>query len=173
MHNLRELTRVYGVPRRPEINVVLLPEMVTDKLDPSLQEFQGLLGVGVSPELLAATSPDDPAIQLYDWLGATGDFSPLAVVGVGPVNRALPEPDIPMAHELAHTYGLPHVQDAGNLLHQGSFECTLSLTDPQLERIRSALAGAAGRGPGIAALSLTNRAGDFVQAIRRRLTPER
>jgi hypothetical protein len=85
----------------------------------------------------------------------------------------LPEPDVAMAHELAHTYGLPHVQDAGNLLHQGSFECTLSLTDPQLERIRSALAGAAGRGPGIAALSLTNRAGDFVQAIRRRLTPER
>jgi len=165
LHNVRELIRVYAEPRREFTDVVLLAEMVTKDLPPELAKFRGLAGLGLSPELLARVPVDDPAVQLYDWLGVTGEFTPLAVVGVGPVKTYLSEPDIVMAHEIGHTHGLVHTTDIGNLLHQGETNCWLELDSSQLEEIRVAT-GAIAHDAGVEALSLTSRAGEFVNAVR-------
>jgi hypothetical protein len=138
MHNVRELLRVYATPRRAELNVVLLPEMVTGTPARELQTFAGLLGLGVSPELLAEVPIDDPARMLYEWLDLPGGFTPTAVVGVRPVNEFLLQPDIAIAHEVGHAYGLPHAAEAGNLLHPGEIDCQQSLSTAQLERIYDA-----------------------------------
>ena len=135
MHNVRELLRVYATPRRAELNVVLLPEMVTGTPAPELQTFAGLLGLGLSPEMFAEASTDDPARMLYEWLDLPDGFTPTAILGVRPVNEFLLEPDIAIAHEVGHAYGLPHVAEAGNLLHPGEITCQQSLSTAQLEHI--------------------------------------
>jgi len=136
VHNFREFLRVYATPRRAELNVVLLPEMVIGTPPPELQTFAGLLGLGVSPELLTEVPIDDPARVLYEWLDLPEGFTPTAIVGVRPVNEFLLEPDIAIAHEVGHAYGLPHVAEPGNLLHPGEIDCRQSLSAAQLERIR-------------------------------------
>jgi hypothetical protein len=163
MHNMRELLRVYATPRRPEINVVLLPEMVTGTAPPALQAFSGLLGLGVSPELFAAVPPDDPARMLYQWLAVPEQFTPTAVLGVRPVTAYQLEPDIVVAHEVGHAYGLPHVTESGNLLRPGEFDCQQSLSAAQLARVQAAGAVADGVS---ADASLTDHAADFVSAVR-------
>jgi hypothetical protein len=171
MHNLRELLRVYAVPRRSEINVVLLPRMLQKPVPAGFEGLAGLMGLGVSPELLAALPADDPSRQLYDWLGAAGEFSPTAIVGVEPIRQVLSAPDVAMAHELGHAYGLAHVNEAGNLLQQGLTSCQVSLEASQLgqiQRVTSALTQA----QGIESRSLTDRAADFVRAVRN-LAPSR
>jgi hypothetical protein len=165
LHNVRELIRVYATPRREFTDVILLAEMVTKELPPELAKFRGLAGLGLSPELLGRVPVDDPAAQLYDWLGVSDDFTPLAVVGVGPVKTHLENPDIVMAHEIGHTYGLVHTVDVGNLLHQGETDCWLELNSSQLEEIRLATGAIAHTG-GVEALSLTTRAGEFVTAVK-------
>jgi hypothetical protein len=163
---VRELIRVYSEPRREFTNVVLLAEMVTRDLAPELAKFRGLAGLGLSPELLAKVPATDPAAQLYDWLGVAGDFSPIAIVGVNPVETFLDEPDIVIAHELGHTYGLVHTVDVGNLLHQGETDCWLALSTSQLDEIRLATGPIAHAQGGVEAMSLTSRAGEFVGAVR-------
>jgi hypothetical protein len=170
MHNMRELLRVYSQPRRPEINVVVLPDMVTDNLAPDLAQFRGLLGLGVSPELLAMFPADDPSSGLYKWLDVQDQFTPMAVVGVKPINRFLRYPDIAIAHELGHTFGLAHVQTMGNLLHQGDLACNLTLDDTQLAHVGTAATAAADT-IDLEALSLTTRAGEFVRAVEAMLFP--
>jgi hypothetical protein len=148
-----------------DINVFLLPEMVTGNPPPELQLFAGLLGLGVSPELLAQVPADDPARMLYEWLAVPGAFTPTVIVGVRPVNEFLVDPDIAIAHELGHAYGLPHVTEAGNLLHPGEIACQQSLSSAQLERIQATTAALASE-VDLESLSLTERAGDFVSAVR-------
>jgi len=169
MNNMRELLRVYGMPRASDINVVILPAMVSDKLDPSLASFQGLLGLGFSPELLATITADDPARQLYDWLGVTDQFTPMATVGVGPIDRYLAYPDIAIAHEVGHAYGLVHTMTPGNLLDQGDITCNLTLDTDQLGAIdQSSLTADS---VDVESLSLTARARSFVQAVERLVFP--
>jgi hypothetical protein len=165
MHNIREILRVYAMPRRAEINVVILGDMVTDNLPKDLESFKGILGLGLSPELLVQISNGDPAYQLYDWLGLGEEFTPTTFLGVGPVAKYLAQPDIAIAHEIGHAYGLAHVTQTGNLLHQGEVTCTLSLDVTQLERVRQATSAFGHEAGGIESYSLTSRAGEFVLAI--------
>jgi hypothetical protein len=127
---------VYATPRRSEINVVLLPEMVSGDPPPELEGFAGLLGLGVSSEMLAHVPADDPAHLLYEWLALPEAFTPTVILGVRPVNAFLLDPDIAIAHEIGHAYGLPHVAEPGNLLHPGEITCQQSLSPAQLEHIQ-------------------------------------
>ena len=81
------------------------------------------------------------------------------------MNEFLLEPDIAIAHELGHAYGLPHVTESWDLLHPGEIDCQQSLSTEQLERIQAATATLAYEVPP-EALSLTDRAAEFVSAVR-------
>jgi len=166
MHNVREFLRVYSKPRLADINVVVLPDMVSKNLDPSLMQYSGILGMGVSPELLAMFQPSDPASMLYDWLDVHEDFTPTAFVGVRPVDQYLSYPDVAIAHEVGHAYGLAHVDTSGNPLHQGEIDCQLGLDTSQLDRIRIA-AAALSDTVDLESLSLTSRGGALVADLRR------
>jgi hypothetical protein len=78
----------------------------------------------------------------------------------------LSEPDVVIAHELGHTYGLAHTLEIGNLLHQGETDCWLELSSSQLDEIRLATGAIAHVEGGVEAMSLTSRAGEFVGALR-------
>lgn len=138
LYNTRAFVRAYGQPRRDVVNVLLLPDMVGGRVDPQLGPLaQALVGLGLSPELLAAVASDDPARLFYQWLG-TGEFTPVAIVGVGRVRRVLREPDIVIAHEVGHAYGLVHRDETDNLMNQGTLDCRLSLNAAQLDRVEQA-----------------------------------
>lgn len=137
LYDVRELLRVYGEPRRSVINVVLLDEMVSADVPSELASLQGLAGFGLSPELLAKAGPDDPERALYDWLDAPAQFTPTAIVGVAPVKKVLREPDIVIAHEVGHAYGLVHVADPDDLMNTESAQCSLELDADQLATIRA------------------------------------
>ncbi len=172
-HNVREMIRVYGQPRRNQVNLWLVPEIATgDAEDPDLQMLTAqLAGLGLSSELLDSAPQDDPARKLYDWVGAT-DFTPIAMVGTTLVKAALKYPDIVIAHEVGHAYGLIHTMTNGNLMNQGEINCHLALSSPQLAQIDKAtqrLAQTLGGGE-LHGLSLSGRAPLLVRLLAKKLS---
>jgi hypothetical protein len=139
LHNVRELLRVYAVPRRGGVfNVVLLPRML-DEPTPELGALETMAGLGLSPEMLVDVAADDPSADLYEWLDVRhGDFTPTAIVGIEPTRQYLAAPDVLISHEVAHAYGLNHVWLMGNLMHPSEFDCRASLADDQLHHIAGA-----------------------------------
>ncbi len=164
--NVREFLRVYGQPRLDQVNVWLLPQVAAgNPEDPDLKMLAAVVaGLGLSPELLDSAPPDDPARQLYDWVG-TKSFTPAAMVGVKLVRSALRYPDIVIAHEVGHAFGLIHTTAMGNLLNQGQLDCNLALSAAQIDQVEQVTRRAVHvlpRGAG----SLTGRAHHAVAAVR-------
>jgi hypothetical protein len=146
--------------------VVLFDRTVGDDVSKDLEAFKTFLGFGFSPELLSSFPADDPGARLYGYLGVEGEFTPSIFLGVQPVNTYLEVPDVAIAHEIGHAYGLLHVPTSGNLLNQGDIDCDLELDDTQLGRVKQAAGGVA-HGLGIESFSLTSRAAEFVSVVDR------
>jgi hypothetical protein len=164
--NVKELIRVYGEPRRDVVNVVVLPGMVGD-VPEEFASFRNLAGLGFSPELLATVPADDPAHQLYEWLNVSEDFTPVAILGMDVVHQFFSAPDVAIAHEVGHAYGLTHVPGEGtNLMNPAVGACSLPLDEGQLEKVAAATRAIA-LGMDAEAASLTDRAGEFVTALHR------
>jgi hypothetical protein len=142
-HNVRELLRVYAAPRRNVINLVLLSEMLSAERD-ELPELANLAGFGISWELLAMFPADDPSATLYEWLDVESDFTPTAIIGIMPTQRYLTTPDVLIAHETAHAFGLPHLIQSGNLMHPAEFLCSSELSNVQLQVLHSSSLSTAG-----------------------------
>lgn len=165
--NVKELLRVYGEPRRDGVNVVLLEDMV-GAVSPEFGQLRNVAGLGLSPELLAKAPASDPSRQLYDWLDVSVDFTPIAVVGTNVVREKFGTPDVVVAHEVGHAYGLIHVPGSGtNLMNPSASGCSPPLDDGQLDEVAAATRAIAHGELGAESVSLTTRAGDFVTAVHR------
>jgi hypothetical protein len=174
LFNVREFIEVYGKPRVNSINVLLLREMAGGSPDdPELKALaRGVAGLGFSQELLLRFRSDDPAAQLYDWISPGVDFTPLAIVGTRLTEEVLDSPDVVMAHEVGHAYGLLHTLTSDNLMTQGKVACDLGLDSEQLERVRTSLLAQA-HARSAESLSLTTRTVELTAAVRAALRRQR
>jgi hypothetical protein len=162
---LRPMTtfaRVHGDVGPDATNLVVLPELERPGGEKASEPGTALLGLAISPELLAElsrSSPEEAAI----WFGVDlpANFTPMMFLGHRIITRfALSEPvlrDLVVSHEFGHTAGLPHSSIATNLMFRsdapGHDSCLNPLTPAQLESMRtnlglvSATTGALTSGP--------------------------
>jgi hypothetical protein len=168
LHNLVELVRAYGTPVRSVVHLVILPRIVDD--EGMLERMFGgsVLGLGLAPSLLDAT--DEDVVEFASLLRQAevpGDFTPFALVGADAVERALQVPDLAVAHEVGHAYGLAHTDLAGNLMSTGSQLCSARLEQEQLETVRSQVQTGALRTSRVVPLQQVLLR--LVEAVRRRV----
>jgi hypothetical protein len=171
-YNVKEFFHAYSEPEQNVINVVLLKRIVA--LDPSPDAADtawGVAGLGLSQSLV-----NSDIGALADVLDES-NYSPTVFVGVNLTDFVLREPDIVIAHEVGHAYGLEHLDPAAygpNLMNPTATVCDLPLNLTQLSTIEQATARYgnvldASKYPGPEILSFTNRAPEIINIVRARV----
>jgi hypothetical protein len=133
-YNVKQFLRAYAEPDRTVVNLVLLKRVAS--LDPGAENALfnwGIAGLGLSEELINSGGSSDVG-ALAEIIDETG-FSPTVFIAVNLVDFILKEPDIVVAHEFGHAYGLEHVDYYTNLMKPTAEECDLSLDSSQLATI--------------------------------------
>jgi hypothetical protein len=175
-YNVKEFFHAYSEPPQNVINVVLLRRVVALEADQSeAEEAWGVAGLGLSQELLNSVSGSDlGTTSLADVLDET-NFSPTIFIGVNLVDFVLPTPDMVIAHEFGHAYGLEHVSsDTTNLMYPSVNRCNQSLNLSQLSTIEKATAKygnslLATHDDPLAFLSFEDRAAEILDIVRQRV----
>ncbi len=178
-YNVKQFLHAYAEPDRNVINLVLLKRVAS--LDPGAETGLlnwGIAGLGLSAALVNSAGGSDVNISLAEALDETG-FSPTVFIAVNLTDFLLREPDIVVAHEFGHAYGLPHLQpgDSGygtNLMDPSASDCDLSLRSDQLTTIEQATAAYGdlldpGHYQGSEILSFTDRAPEILEIVRARV----
>jgi hypothetical protein len=175
-YNVKQFLKVYAEPMQNVINIVLLKRVAA--LDPSTAEMDtawGVAGLGLSQELLDSTESSDLSVSLTDQLDET-DFSPTVFIGVNLIDFVLPAPDVVIAHEFGHAYGLEHTKEGKpvTLMTQGLKECAVSLDLTQLSTIEKSTARygnvlTASRYSPLDFLSFNHRASEITSILRDRI----
>jgi hypothetical protein len=179
-YNVKQFLRTYAEPQQDVINIVLLKRIAS--LDPSANEVAmnwGVAGLGLSQELLNSVGGSDVG-SIADQLNET-DFSPTVFIGVNLTDFVLPEPDVVIAHEFGHAYGLEHTQATGtddNLMDPVASQCTASLDASQLSIVEQATArygnvADARRYSALDFLSYVHRADEISAIVQTRLAQRR
>jgi hypothetical protein len=176
MYNVKQFLRAYAEPEQSVINVVLLKRVAS--LDPSADTADlnwGIAGLGLSQELLNSTAGSDLGTSLADMIDET-DFSPTVFIAVNLTDFALPEPDIVIAHEVGHAYGLEHLEAdlyGSNLMNPSAIRCNLPLNSDQIDTIEAQTARYGNRldgdPKGIEMLSFNHRAQSIIDIVRARV----
>jgi len=118
------------------IDQILSPSLV------SLLELEGtVVGLGLSAALLETvdetvdeTGEGTETTSLNSMLDVEGDFTPTLFVGHTDIARLTTNFEMVIAHEMGHALGLPHVEDAGNLMQQGGdTSCRRWLSQEQID----------------------------------------
>lgn len=178
-YNVKQFLRAYAEPDRNVFNLVLLKRVASlgPSSDPETELMNwGIAGLGLSEELLNSAGGTDLGTSLADVLDET-DFSPTVFLAVNLTDFLLPAPDIVVAHEFGHAYGLEHLEPAdygANLMNPSADECDLALNGSQLTTIeqRTAAFGnllGMGRYRGVELLSFTDRAREILDIMRGRV----
>jgi hypothetical protein len=181
-YNVKQFLRAYAEPDRNVFNLVLLKRV--GSLDPgndpesSLMNW-GIAGLGLSEELLDSLAASSGGTPLRDVLDEHG-FSPTVFLAVNLTDFVLAAPDVVVAHEFGHAYGLEHLEpedvgyDNHNLMNPSAKECDLALNASQLVTIeqRTAAFGnllGVGQYHGAELLSFTHRSQEILDIMRARV----
>jgi hypothetical protein len=175
-YNVKQFFHAYAEPEQNVINVVLLKRVIALQPDPSEEETAwGVAGLGLSEELVNSVSGSDVSEgSLADVLDETS-FSPTVFLGVNLIDFVLSEPDMVVAHEFGHAYGLEHIQsDKTNLMYPVVNECNQSLNSSQLTTIEQATTKygntlLAAHDDPLGFLSFEHRAGEILDIVRKRV----
>jgi len=177
-YNVKQFFHVYAEPAQNVINVVLLKRVAALQPDQSEEETAwGVAGLGLSQELLDSVSGSDLGVSLADILDET-NFSPTIFLGVNLIDFVLSEPDMVIAHEFGHAYGLEHLQsDETNLMYPVVNKCNQSLNQSQLTTIEKATAKYGNtlrttHDDPLAFLSFEDRAAEIFDIVRKRIGQE-
>lgn len=176
-YNVKQFLRAYAKPAQNVINVVLIKRVVALQPDQNQEELAwGVAGLGLSEELVNSVSGSDVG-SLAKTLDET-NFSPTVFLAVNLVDFVLPEPDMVIAHEFGHAYGLEHLEEIpsneDNLMYPVVNECNQSLDSSQLTAIEEATTRygntlLAAHDDPLGFLSFTHRAGEILDIVRRRV----
>jgi hypothetical protein len=134
----------------------------------------GVAGLGLSQELLNSAAGSDLGTSLADILDES-NFSPTIFLGVNLVDFVLRTPDMVVAHEFGHAYGLEHLSsDSSNLMYPTVNKCNQSLNTSQLSTIEKATAKygnslLATHDDPLAFLSFEDRAAEILDIVRARV----
>jgi hypothetical protein len=176
-YNLKEFFHAYAEPAQTLINVVLLKRIAA--LDPDESEEEtawGVAGLGLSVELMNSLSNGSDVGSLGSVIDED-NFSPTIFIGSNLVDFVLKEPDMVIAHELGHAYGLEHVStdqsNKSNLMYPVAGTCQ-SLSLSQLSTIENSTAR---YGNSLLAtydnpldfLSFEHRAPEILEIVRKRI----
>jgi hypothetical protein len=175
--NVKEFFHAYSEPAQNLINVVLLKRIAS--LDPSADvgiTNWGIAGLGLSQALLNSAGGSDLSGSLIDMLDES-NFSPTIFIGVNLTDFVLPEPDVVIAHEMGHAYGLAHIDSSvenNNLMNPVAKGCSMSLDLTQLSTIEKAAASYGdtldpNQYDPLQFLSFTDRAPEILQIVRNRI----
>jgi hypothetical protein len=178
-YNVKQFFHAYAEPEQNVINIVLLKRVAS--LDPSPDAADlawGIAGLGLSQSLLNSASGSDLGTSLADVLNESS-FSPTVFIGVNLTDFVLPEPDIVIAHEVGHAYGLEHLnpivaEHGDNLMNPSATECDLPLNLTQLSTIEQETARYgnvldAAKYDGTDFLSFIHRAPEIMDIMRERI----
>ena len=173
-YNVKEFFHAYAEPEQNVINVVLLKRIAA--LDPSPDAAElawGIAGLGLSQSLI-----NSDIGALADILDES-NYSPTVFIGVNVTDFVLPEPDVVIAHEVGHAYGLEHLQPkvsgkGDNLMNPTASVCDLPLNSSQLTTIEQETAKYgnvldASKYDGPEFLSFTDRAPEILDIVRARI----
>jgi hypothetical protein len=177
-YNVKEFFHAYSEPEQNVINVVLLKRVAA--LDPSPDDSEtawGVAGLGLSQALVNSTSGSDLGTSSLADILDESNFSPTVFIGVNLTDFVLPEPDIVIAHEVGHAYGLEHLEPqtyGANLMNPSAAACNLPLNSSQLTTIEQATAQYgnvldASKYDGPEFLSFVNRAPEIMDIVRARI----
>jgi hypothetical protein len=179
-YNVKQFLRAYAEPDRTVVNLVLLKRVAS--LDPSPENDLlnwGIAGLGLSEELINSGGTSDVG-TLADIIDESG-FSPTVFMATNFTDFLLKEPDIVVAHEFGHAYGLAHVEQGytgyyTNLMQPSAEDCDLSLDSSQLATIErntarygDLLLPGPGRATGPELVSFIHRAPEILATMRARV----
>ncbi len=176
-YNVKAFFHAYSEPEENVINVVLLKRIAALDPSPDASEMAwGVAGLGLSQALVNSAAGSDLGTSLADVLNES-DFSPTVFIGVNLTDFVLPEPDIVIAHEVGHAYGLEHLDPqsyGANLMNPIATVCDLPLNSSQLTTIEQATARYgnvldASKYEGASFLSFENRALEIMDIMRARV----
>jgi hypothetical protein len=131
----REFFARHAVPAESKVNVVVLDQIVSPEMV-RLMDMEGtVVGLGLSPSLLATVAAEDPDGQsLNTMLQVDSEFTPTLFVGNSDIVKFGVNFQHVIAHEMGHALGLPHVEDADNLMEQGGdVTCRHWLSQEQID----------------------------------------
>ena len=176
-YNVKQFLNTYAEPAQDVINIVLLKRVAA--LDPSPDAADlnwGIAGLGLSQELLNSAGGSELGTSLEDVLDES-DFSPTVFIAVNLTDFVLREPDIVIAHEFGHAYGLEHLDPdtfGSNLMNPSAVRCDLPLNASQLNAIEEQTARYGNRLSGddtnpLHMLSFTHRATEVIDILRSRV----
>ena len=171
-YNVKQFLHAYSEPEQTIINVVLLKRIAA--LDPSPDAAMmawGVAGLGLSQSLV-----NSDIGSLADVLDES-NYSPTVFIGVNLTDFVLPEPDVVIAHEVGHAYGLEHLEPdsyGANLMNPTATVCNLPLNSTQLTTIEQVTAQYgnvldASKYEGTDFLSFMNRAPEIINIVRARI----
>jgi hypothetical protein len=172
--NVKEFFHAYAEPDLNVINVVLIKRIASLDPSPDTNDMTwGIAGLGLSQSLVNSDIGD-----LADTLNES-NYAPTVFIGVNLTEFVLPEPDMVIAHEVGHAYGLEHqaplVAGKGdNLMNPSATYCNLPLTQTQLATVEQATARYgnvldASKYDGPEFLSFTSRAPEIINIVRARI----
>jgi hypothetical protein len=105
---LRSFMRRVAHPVTSRVNLVFLEEIV-DPNDLGGQVLGEVLGMGLSPQLVALSKSDGATEQWVHAAGLSGDFTPTLIVSMRVLRtKADRDVGITLVHELGHAVGLAH-----------------------------------------------------------------
>ena len=140
-------------------NLVLIPDIERPGGEEILGPGLSFAGLSVSAALLAAFAREMTADgQVWQNVDLPSGFTPIVVLGgkvLEQVGRTAPViEDLVTAHEFGHSAGLVHSAEERNLMYPtstpGKNDCTDSLTDEQLDVMRTTLNLATAAAPVVA-----------------------